>query len=249
MENTSLIGLSRQVALRRELEVIANNVANMNTTGFKGDDIIFNEYVSDAAREDTFRPGNDRKISFVWDRATWYNTTQGELSATGNPLDVALNGTGMFVIDAEKGERYTRNGAFQINAQGRLVNNQGRDVMGLAGPIVFQPTDTNIMISRDGTVSTSNGNRGRLRIVDVENQRDFIKDGENLFRVDDGRAVQPATRPSVYQGFVEKSNVKAVQQISRMIEVTRAYADLASMLERLDQKSKDTLKELSGVNS
>jgi flagellar basal-body rod protein FlgF len=249
MENISLVGLSKQVALRRELDIVANNVANMNTTGFKADDIIFNEYLSDAAQENSFLKGNDRKVSFVWDRATWFNTSQGEIQPTGNPLDVALTGDGMFVVDTGKGERYTRNGSFQINAENQLVNNQGHQIMGESGPIAFQKSDRNIVIARDGTVSAEGGNRGRLRIVKSDSPKDFIKDGENLFTLRDERTAQPSRNDVVVsQGFLEKSNVRAVEQMSRLIQVTRAYADLASMLDRLDSTRKETLKDLSAVS-
>jgi flagellar basal-body rod protein FlgF len=248
MENVSLVGLSKQVALRRELDIVANNVANMNTTGFKADDIIFNEYLSDAARENSFAKGNDRKVSFVWDRATWYNTDQGELQPTGNPLDVALTGDGMFVVDTGKGERYTRNGSFQINSENQLVNNQGLQIMGEAGPIVLQKSDKNVVIASDGTVSAEGGNRGRLRIVKSDSPKDFVKDGENLYSLRDERTAQPAGRDAtISQGFLEKSNVRAVEQMSRLIQVTRAYADLASMLDRLDSSRKERLKDLSNV--
>ena len=124
MENTLLIGLSRQIALQRELDVVANNVANMNTTGYKADGAIFEEYLMPQAQAAGFQ-GADRRVSYVQDRATWRDFGAGPIRPTGNPLDVAIYGDAFFVVQTPRGERYTRNGAFQINAQGELVTSAG----------------------------------------------------------------------------------------------------------------------------
>src|SRR5215467_10008662 len=156
MQNALLVGLSRQVALGRELEVIANNIANINTTGFKADGSVFAEYISPTASADNFLAA-DRRVSFVQDRATWMDLSQGPLERTGNALDVAINGKGYLVVQTPRGERYTRNGAMQINSNGELVTAEGFQVMGESGPITFQPKDRNITISQDGTISVREG--------------------------------------------------------------------------------------------
>src|SRR5262249_48803913 len=148
MENTLLIGLSRQIALQRELDVVANNVANMNTTGYKADGSVFEEYLMPGAQAAGFQ-GADRRVSFVQDRATWRNFSAGPIRPTGNPLDVAISGDAFFVVETARGERYTRNGAFQINAQGELVTSDGDRVVGDGGPIQFQSTDNSISINPD----------------------------------------------------------------------------------------------------
>src|SRR5471032_443258 len=108
MENASLVGLSRQMALQRELDVVANNIANINTTGFKADQVVFQEHLMPAARANQFR-GNDRQVSFVQDRATWLDLSQGAVEQTGNPLDIAVSGNAFFTVQTPRGERYTRN--------------------------------------------------------------------------------------------------------------------------------------------
>src|SRR6266568_6174773 len=143
---TLLIGLSRQMALQRELDVVANNVANMNTTGYKADGAIFEEYLMPQAQAAGFQ-GADRRVSYVQDRATWRDFGSGPIRPTGNPLDVAIDGDAFFVVQTPRGERYTRNGAFQINAQGELVTNTGERVVGDGGPIQFQSTDNSISIN------------------------------------------------------------------------------------------------------
>ena len=124
MENALLIGLSRQMVLGRSMDVVANNIANMNTTGFKADNALFEEYLMPVARENRFSPA-DRMVSFVNDSGAWHNLSSGPLQNTGNPLDIAINGDGYLVVQTTAGERYTRNGALQINGQGQLATADG----------------------------------------------------------------------------------------------------------------------------
>src|ERR1700687_1176107 len=145
MENALLIGLSRQMVLGREMEVVANNIANLNTGGFKSDNSMFEQFLMPVARENRFnRP--DRPMKLVTDRGTWHDFSQGPVQQTGNPLDVAIDGNAFLVVQTPAGERYTRNGAMQINAQGQLVTSDGNQVVGDGGPIAFQPSDQQISI-------------------------------------------------------------------------------------------------------
>src|SRR5262245_52740875 len=120
MDNALLVGLSRQIALQRELDVISNNLANINTNGFKSEKVQFQEFLSEAAHIDSFQLA-DRRVSYVQDRATLPDFSQGPLTQTGSPLDVAISGDGFLVVDTPQGERYTRNGALQRSATGELV--------------------------------------------------------------------------------------------------------------------------------
>src|SRR6476619_3637607 len=139
MQNALLIGLSRQVALGRELDVVANNIANLNTTGFKSDGAVLEEFISPTASVDNFMSA-DRRVSFVHDRATWIDLSQGTLERTGNSLDVAIDGRGFLAVQTPGGERYTRNGGLQINNNGELVTSEGYQVLGESGPITIQTT-------------------------------------------------------------------------------------------------------------
>ena len=152
MENASLIGLSRQIALQRELDVVANNIANISTTGFKAEGVVFQEHLMPVASANQFS-GTDRKLSYVQDRATWHDLSQGPIEQTGNPLDVALSGDAFLVVQTPRGERYTRNGALQVNAAGELVTSEGYRVLGDGGPIQLQNGDRDVSISTDGTLS------------------------------------------------------------------------------------------------
>jgi flagellar basal-body rod protein FlgF len=252
MDNALLVGLSRQVALRRELDVIANNVANLNTTGFKGESVMFEQYLDPTARHEYF-PGNDRRISFVLDRATLQDFSQGPLQRTEGPLDIAIDGPGFFAVQTPNGERYTRAGNFHLNPQGQLVTNNGQQVLGAGGPVVFEPTDTNIAIAADGTISATNGagqvgERGKLRMVTFANPTQLTAQGDNLWSAPAGVAPQlapPTTR--AIQGSLEKSNVHAVKEMNRLIEVTRAYTNISNMQQRTDELRRKAIEKLAEV--
>jgi flagellar basal-body rod protein FlgF len=253
MQNALLVGLSRQVALSREMDVIANNLANMNTTGFKADGAVFEEYISPTASADNF-PAADRRISFVQDRATWMDLSQGPLERTGNPLDVAINGKGYLVVQTPRGERYTRNGAMQINSNGELVTAEGFQVMGESGPITFQPKDRNIAISQDGTISVQAGNnaqtesqRGQLRLVSFDQPGRLQKDGAGVFQAPAGVTPQADKLSRVMQGTVEKSNVRSVIEMTRMIEVTRSYTHVANILTQQAELRRTAIDKLAEV--
>jgi flagellar basal-body rod protein FlgF len=252
MENALLIGLSRQVTLERQMDVVANNVANMNTAGFKAERTLFEEYLSPGAHEDNF-VGRDRRVSYVQDRATFHDFSAGPLEQTKNPLDVAIDGNAFLVVQTPAGERYTRDGSLQINNQGQLVTASGNQVLGANGPIVFQPTDKSINIAADGNISVLEGTasidslRGKLRLVNFANAQQLVKEGSNLFTAAAGAAAQPDTKAQIRQGYVEKSNVNSVMEMTRMIDVTRAYTQLSAMLQQQGDLRKTALEKLADV--
>jgi flagellar basal-body rod protein FlgF len=250
MENPLLVGLSRQVALRRELEAVANNIANLNTSGFKADATVFEEFLMPVARDNQFGVA-DRRLSFVHDRATWHDLSQGPIQNTGNPLDLAIKGDAFLAVQTAAGERYTRNGALQINANGELVTSEGDRVLGENGPIQFQSTDNSVKIAPDGTIRVREGTnatidaaRGKLRLVSFEQAARLQKDGGSLFRAPDGLLPQPAVRASVTQGAIEKSNVRAVVEMTRMIEITRTYTQVATMLQQHSELRRSSIEKL-----
>ncbi len=249
MQNALLIGLSRQVALGRELDVVANNIANINTTGFKADGSLFEEYLSSAART----AGAGSRVSFVRDRGTWHDLSNGPTDQTGNPLNVAIDGKAFLAVQTPRGERYTRNGSFQINAQGELVTSEGYQVLGDAGPIRLQPNDRQITISTDGTVSVREGVantdslRGKLRMVEFGDVRQMQKDGASTFKTADGSQPAPTTQSRIIQGALEKSNVQGVIEMTRMIEITRSYTQIATLLQQQHELSTSSITKLADV--
>ena len=252
MENASLVGLSRQIALQRELDVVANNIANINTTGFKADSVVFQEFLMPGVQASQFA-GNDRRVSFVQDRATWLDLSQGPVEHTGNPLDVAISGNAFLTVQTPRGERYTRNGALQVNAQGQLVTSEGLQVIGQNGPIVFQPNDRDISIGIDGLISvregqnTTDSQRGKLKLASFDQPQRLQKDGTSTYMAPAGVTPQVPADARVTQGAVEKSNVKSVMEMTRMVEVTRAYTQIASMLQSQSDTRKSAIDRLAEV--
>jgi flagellar basal-body rod protein FlgF len=253
MENALLIGLSRQTVLERQIDVIANNVANANTSGYKADHTLFEEYLTSGAHEDNF-VGRDRRVSYVQDRGTYHDTRQGAFEQTKNPLDVAIEGGGFLTVQTAAGERYTRDGGLQINGTGQLVTVSGDPVLGTSGPIVFQPSDHDINVSPDGTVTVLEANgradsiRGKLRLVSFTDAQKMLKEGSNLYSAGEAAPV-PDTKSTVLQGFIEKSNVNSVAEMSTMIEVTRAYQQIANMLQAESDLHKSAIEKLADVPS
>ena len=252
MENTLLIGLSRQMVLERQIDVVANNVANVNTNGYKSDRSLFQEYLASGAHEDNF-VGSDRRVSYVQDRATFHDFAAGNTELTKNPLDVAIDGRGFLAVQTPAGERYTKDGGLQINNQGQLVTAGGNPVLGTSGPIVFQPTDHDISIAADGNITVVEGTgridsvRGKLRLASFADAQKLIKDGSNLFAAGPGAAAQPDSVSKVRQGFVEKSNVNSVTEMSRMIEITRTYTQISALLSQQSDLHKSAIEKLADV--
>jgi flagellar basal-body rod protein FlgF len=246
MENALLIGLSRQVALGRELDVIANNMANVSTNGFKGRQSRFVEYLMPGASADAFAQP-DRRLSFVAEAGTALDLVGGPVERTGNALDAAIKGDGFFVVRTPAGERYTRNGAFALNPQGQLVTSDGHLGMGESGPIAFSPQETGIAIGNDGTVSTTQGQRGKLRLVRFENAQ-ALRNEANLFS--SGVPAQAAgPMAQVESGALERSNVKPILEMTRLIDVNRTYTSISSMMARMDELRRTAISRLADSNA
>jgi flagellar basal-body rod protein FlgF len=153
-------------------------------------------------------------------------------------------------VQTAAGERYTRDGGLQMNSQGQLVTASGNPVLGTSGPIVFQPTDHDINVSPDGTVTVVEGNgrtdslRGKLRLVSFTDAQKLLKEGSNLYS---GEGAAPDLKSQVQQGYIEKSNVNGVAEMSRMIEITRAYTQIATMLQQESDLHKSAIEKLADV--
>lgn len=245
MENAQLIGLSRQIALQRQMDVVANNMANVNTTGFKNEVLLFEEFVMPTARDNDFAT-SDQPLSYTQDWATIHDLTGGAIQQTGAPLDVALEGDGFFTVMTPEGPRYTRNGEFKLDATGKLVNNEGNPVMSEGGGIQFSASETGISIGLDGTVLSSAGNKGRLAIVSFDDPQMLKRTGANLFS-GDGALPDHTTR--AVQGAVERSNVSGITEMSNMIRVNRAYQTLAQIMQRQDELRRTAIQRLGDLQA
>ena len=208
----------------------------MNTTAYQAQEVMFTEYLANAA--------GSGDISYVYDVAVMRDVTPGPSVATGNPLDVAIVGQGYFMIETANGIRYTRNGAFRLDGDGQLVSAGGGAVLGEGDqPFFLTADETAITISRDGTVSTENGAIGRLRLVTFENEQEMVKVGDSLFRTEEPPL--EATEAEVIQGMIEQSNVQAVLELTRMIEVSRAYQRAQQIIEAVDQLELSVIRTLT----
>lgn len=245
MENAQLIGLSRQIALQRQVDVVANNLANINTTGFKAEQVLFEEYLMPVARDRDFA-WSDQPLSFTRDWGAARDLTPGTIAPTGNPLDVALHGDGFLAVMTPAGERWMRGGSLQIGADGVLVTLNGHPVLGDQGEIKFDPEENEINIGSDGTIATTAGLKGRLRLVEFEDPQALSREGGGLYT---GGIPAAATATTVAQGFVERSNVSGVLEMSELVRVTRSYESLASLLQRQDEMRRSAIQRLGDATA
>lgn len=214
MENAGYVALSSQMVLRRQMEVVANNIANINTPAYKAEGLMFVEHVTETAAG---------QISYVQDLATVRDLAHGSLAPTHNPLDLALPDEGYFVVETAEGDRYTRAGNFTLNAAGELVTAGGNRVLDDGGAPIAIPADASaITVGRDGTIATEQGPLGRVQVVRFDNEQALMRRENNLY--DAGQeAPQPVAEPQVVQGMVEGSNVMGVVEITRLMGTLRSY--------------------------
>ena len=246
MENTMYVALSRQSTLRRQMDVVANNLANMSTHGYKSGQMMFVEHLTKSKGGDNLLTP---KLAYVRDIATMTDTKPGAIEHTGNPLDIAIQGDGYFVVQTPEGERYTRNGRLQLDNTGQLVNQLGQPVLADGGaPMVFAPEDTEIVVSKDGTVSTNNGELGKLRIVNFDNEQVLDRSSGAQFSTTEDNPAQDVEDPTVLQGAVEGSNVEPILEMANMISVHRAYDGVKSFIEREDERQRNMIRNLAAVS-
>ncbi len=246
MENTTYVALSRQATLRRQMDVVANNLANMSTHGYKSGQMMFVEHLTKSkGGESLLTP----KLAYVRDIATMTDTKPGAIESTGNPLDIAIQGEGYFVVQTPEGEHYTRNGRLQLDNTGQLVNQLGQPVLADGGaPLIFAPEDTEIVISQDGTVSTNNGELGKLRVVRFDNDQLLERTSGAQFTTTEGNPAQDVDDPTVLQGAVEGSNVEPILEMANMITVHRAYDSVKSFIEREDERQRSMIRDMAGTS-
>ena len=240
MDNSLLVSLSQQLAAFRSMDVIANNLANVSTPGFKRETAKFEEYVQQVAPSEG-QTGN-QTLSFVKDAGVSRDISQGNIQSTGAPFDFAINGSGYFVVQTPGGMRYTRDGHFTLNADGQVVNADGYALQGDGGAITITPTDGDIQVGRDGVVSGKTGQIGKLQLVNFADERAMTKQGSNLYST--SQAPTAAAGATIGQGMLESSNVQPVLEISHMIEVMRAYQATASLSQSQEDMNRQAIDRL-----
>jgi flagellar basal-body rod protein FlgF len=245
MDNTLYVGLSRQLTLQRSLDITANNLANVDTTGFKVESLTVRTDPAIPSGAATSDP-----INYVIDDNVARNFSQGGIERTGNPTDVAIEGEGFFTVQTAAGPRYTRDGSFTISPQNQLTDSAGDPVLSTGGaPITLDPTKPTLNISKDGTVSQTDpvsasvtvvGKIGVARFPDLSV---LTKQGANLY---DAPGVTPtaATNARVMQGAVERSNVNPVLEITHLIDIQRAYERVSQMISSTQDLSDSAVQRL-----
>ena len=244
MDNALFVGLSRQVILRREMEIIANNIANMDTTGFKVESMMQRTNPAEPA----VTLGGPRPVKFVAPDGVARDFGQGVLTKTGGELDMAIEGKGFFQVQTPDGPRYTRDGRFMTDGTGRLVTQAGQAVLDDGGgEITIDAEKGQVSLGADGSLSQGDEQVGKVGMFAFANPGALEKAGDNLFRNSSNLAAAPSTEARLRQGFLEGSNVKPVLEITRMVEVSRAYESTAKMMDSEAELSRRTVERLGRV--
>jgi flagellar basal-body rod protein FlgF len=246
MDNSLLISLSHQIAAYRSMDVIANNLANASTPAFQREEPTFEQYVVNVPPAEG-QSGN-QALSFVQDTGVVRDMSEGQLTTTNAPYDLAIHGKGYFVVQTAAGNRYTRDGHFTLDPSGQIVTSNGDAVQGDGGAITITPDDGDVHIAQDGTVSGKNGQIGRISVVDFANPRALTKEGSSLYAAD-GQSPTTADSFSLRSGMLETSNVEPVIEISHMIEVMRAYQATATLTQTQEDLMRQAIDKLGAMPS
>lgn len=245
MDATQLVCLSQQLAAIQSMDTIANNLANMSTSGFKRETPLFQEYVDQLPP--TEGQSGPQTISYVEQSGMFRDLANGAMETTNAPFDLAIAGQGYFVVQTANGPRYTRNGHFTLDASGRIVTEDGDPVQGQGGDIAIAATDGDVHIAADGTVSGSKGQIGQLNIVDFPNDSALVKEGGSLYST--AQSPQSPTNASVLQGVLESSNVKPILEMTNMIEVMRSYQATMNLSQSQSDLMRQTIDKLATIQS
>jgi flagellar basal-body rod protein FlgF len=226
MDNASYIGLSRQMTLRRQMDIVANNIANSDTTAFKVESLM----VSTEPLAPAMTEGGPKPVKFVLDRGVARDFGQGGLHQTGAVFDLGIDGNGFFKVSTPQGERYTRDGHLRLDDTGRLSTQDGRPILDAGGgEITIDPEKGAVQIATDGTVSQGSEIVGKVAVASFDSMSALEKAGDNLYR--NTSNLQPQTSTAqLRQGMLEGSNVKPIVEITKMMDVTRAYEAMAKMM-------------------
>ncbi len=236
MDNAGYTTLTRQSGLLREMQLVANNIANLSTTGFRKEGLIFSEHVH------ALDNGNP-SLSMATANVRTTDQIQGPLSETGGSFDFAIEGTGFFLIETPQGNQITRAGSFTPSPDGELVTHDGYRLLDIGGSPIFIPPDAGkINVAADGTLSVDGVPLSQIGLFEPAESAELSRrDG---VRFDAGDDISPIEDGVILQGFLENSNVNAVSEIARMIEVQRAYELGQQLLDKEDERIRSVLQAL-----
>jgi flagellar basal-body rod protein FlgF len=254
MNNALYVGLSRQMTLQREMDLIANNIANSDTAGFKVETL---KLETDAQTPKVQGGGASvSAINFVHDAGVDRDFTQGPMKPTGGPLDIGIQGDGFFTVQTPNGPRYTRDGRFSMDSKGQLINLNGDALQGASGgAITLNPQLSQPMIARDGTITQVDTKTnvstvvGKIGTVTFADKKALQKSASGQYDNPTGQTPTPVKGVTIMQGMLESSNVDSIQQMTRMIAVSRAYEQVANMMGQTGDTSDQSIQRLGKVPS
>jgi flagellar basal-body rod protein FlgF len=234
MDAAGYATLNRQSGLMREMGVVANNIANSSTTGFRREGVVFSEFV--AALD------QDPSLSMAHASGRHVDLSQSTLSQTGGQFDFAIQGEGFFLLETPEGQRLTRAGTFTPSAEGELVNPDGYRLLDAGGAPIFVPPDAKgVALASDGTLSTNGQPIAQVGLWQPADPLSLRHQGGTLFTAN---AMEPAEGATVLQGMLEDSNVEPVSEIARMITVQRAYELGQKFLDAEDERVRGVIQAL-----
>jgi len=236
MDNAGYTTLTRQAGLLREMQTVANNLANLSTTGFRKEGVIFAEHVKAL-------DGKESSLSMATANVRLTMQQQGTLTQTNGNFDFAIEGDGFFMIETPKGQLLSRAGSFTPNAEGELVTPDGYRLLDGGGAPIFIPPDArSISVSADGTLSADGVPQTQISLFTPADPTDLTRQNGVRFSVKGD--VEPVEGSSIMQGFIEDSNVNPVIEIARMIEVQHAYELGQSFMDKEDERIRGVLSTL-----
>lgn len=245
MDTTLYVSLSHQAALRRHMDLIANNIANANTTAFRREQIIFQEFLLNSQGG----PNRDaREVAFVEDYGVARDNRQGALVNTGNDLDIAIIGQGFLQVEHQENAEllYTRNGRLGISPDGYLVTNDGHRVLNGEGqPFTIGAQENQLSIAEDGTFSSNEGVKGRIGLFSFENEGLMRKVGDSLYRSEEPPLAEETS--TIQSGTLEGSNVNSIREMTDMISIMRSYQSTAKMLDKYQDMRMRGIERLGRV--
>jgi len=246
MDNALMIGLSRQMTLRRSMDIVANNIANANTAGFKVESLLLEAQPAQTA-ETTDGPS---EIQFVNTWGMGRDFRQGELEFTGRTFDLAIEGEGFFAVETANGEQYTRDGRFHRDDIGQLVASDGAPVLdaNTRAPIFLNPNAGEVRIVDGGAILEDGVEVGRIGVFEIANRGEMSKNGNGRYTLPAGAAPedQPLAvfDPGIHQGYVESSNVQTVVELTDMMTIMRSYQSVSKFLEETQDLNRRAIERL-----
>lgn len=243
MSDGIYVALSGAVAQQRSLDVVANNVANANTTGFRADRVAFAESMSQAqGPTNQGAPNPLRQVGVVEIR---YDHSEGTVQRTDNPFDLAISGDGWFTVETPRGERYTRAGSFVADRDGVLRTRDGHAVLNASGAHVTIPREVaGIEVSPDGTLRAGEDEIGRIQLVQFSDDRPLTKEGLNLFVAPPGQQPEPLENAQIMQGYLEGSNVNVVGGMNELIAAGRSFEAFQRIIQGYRDMDQRTARDL-----